>query len=362
MPPSPPRNAHQEYLQRRTFGSLDGIRCASILAVIFHHGPGGLEFGRISLRGFLGVDMFFVLSGFLIVTLLLREQDRHAGISLKAFYARRTLRIMPLYYGVVLLFAVLFGWLRPQGDTAQHVAHDLPYLLTYTSNWAEIGSMMGITWSLAAEEQFYALWPPLQKYFRSTLLLAFVLVGVSQLVHLGVIDNALYSWFGWSPKDPPMLRQTTFTPILLGVILAHVLHSPKGFSAFNKLFGSKIAPLVGAASIVAMCQLMPLDIQGWPRLAIHGLMFIFLGSCVVGGDHVLTPLVQSKPVVRIGVLSYGMYLWHMFVLNGVDRAIDAGLPKVAQFPALLAGTWVIAELSYRFYEQPFLRLKHRFAR
>lgn len=89
---------YDAYRARRTFGSLDGFRCMSIVAVIWHHSRGDIGFGRLGLRGFLGVHVFFVLSGFPIVTLLLREHARNGQISLKAFYARRTLRIMPLYW------------------------------------------------------------------------------------------------------------------------------------------------------------------------------------------------------------------------------------------------------------------------
>lgn len=134
------------YRTRRTFGSLDGFRCMSILAVLWHHSRGDVEFGRMGLRGFLGVDMFFVLSGFLIVTLLLREHSRNGEISLKAFYARRTLRIMPLYYGLILGSTVLFLGFRPDGQTAQGLRESLPFLLTYTTNWVEIDIFLGITW------------------------------------------------------------------------------------------------------------------------------------------------------------------------------------------------------------------------
>ncbi|MGB2610895.1 MAG: acyltransferase, partial [Isosphaeraceae bacterium] len=100
--------AHEQYLGTRTFASLNGVRGLCILSVLWHHAPGGLH-ALILERGFLGVDMFFVLSGFLIVTLLLRERDRTGSISLKKFYARRTLRIFPIYY--LVLFTLLLFYL-----------------------------------------------------------------------------------------------------------------------------------------------------------------------------------------------------------------------------------------------------------
>ena len=349
------------YRARRTFGSLDGFRCVSILAVIWHHSRGDLQLGRIGTRGFLGVDMFFVLSGFLIVTLLLRERDRNGEISLKAFYARRALRIMPLYYGVVLGTALLFIGFRPDGETGQSMRHALPYLLTYTTNWFVVGNLLDITWSLSAEEQFYLLWPPVQKYVRRPLWVLFALLVLGQLIHFGLFDTQLAK-LGAGPEDLGMLRETTFTPILLGVLLAYILHSQLGFERVARVLGHRMTPLWLAAALLASLELMPEDLRGWPRLTIHLLMMALLASAVVREDHVLAPLLKWPPVVRIGVLSYGMYLLHVFVVHFTDRLGEHGLPALFLFPLAVLGTVAVAELSYRFYETPFLRLKKRFTR
>lgn len=361
----PGRSAHARFLEQRTFGSLDGIRCGSIVAVIFHHGPGGLELGNLTLRGFLGVDMFFVLSGFLIVTLLLRERERRGSFSLRAFYMRRTLRIMPLYYGVVLLYALLFGVLRTDGLNGRNLGHDLPYLLTYTANWVPIYGMLGVAWSLAAEEQFYLLWPPMQKAVRSARGAVVLLVGLillSQLITFGVLDGFLSAAFGWAPNEPGMLRQTTFTPILMGVLIAYGMHHARTYEVLAKLLGRPWMSALWLALLVLCCQLLPDPLMPWSRLAVQLIMGALLIACVTQEDHVLAKPLRNPVVARIGMLCYGLYLWHMFALDGVDRLIDKGMPKVLQFPALMFVSWVIAELSYRFYEQPFLKLKHRFSR
>lgn len=346
---------------RRTFGSLDGFRCVSILAVIWHHARGGMDIGRFGTRGFLGVDMFFVLSGFLIVTLLLRERDRNGQTSLKAFYARRTLRIMPLYYGVVIGTALLSMLFRPDGETWQSMRHSLPYLLTYTTNWFVVGNLLDITWSLSAEEQFYLLWPPIQKFVPRPLWVLFGLLVLSQLIHFGLLDATLAS-LGAGPDDLRMLRETTFTPILLGVLLAHMLHSQKGFERVARVLGHRMAPLWLAAALILALVFMPGDLRGWPRLTVHVLMVGLLASAVVREDHVFAPLLKWPVVVRIGVLSYGMYLLHVFVVHFVERLAQHGLPDSFRFPLAVLGTIAVAELSYRFYEAPFLRLKTRFAR
>ena len=352
---------YEAYRARRTFGSLDGFRCMSIVAVIWHHSRGDIEFGRLGLRGFLGVDMFFVLSGFLIVTLLLREHARNGQISLKAFYARRTLRIMPLYYGVVIASAILFLGFRPNGTTAEGIREGLPFLLTYTTNWVEIGSFLSITWSLSAEEQFYLMWPPVQKYVRHALWVLLALILVSQFIHFGLFDPQLEK-LGVGPNDLTMVRQTTFTPILLGVLLAYILHDRRGFERVSRTLGHRMTPLWIAALLLIGLELMPLDITGWPRLTIHLLLMALLASAVVREDHVLAPLLNWRPIVRVGVLSYGMYLLHMFVVHFTDTLGKRGLPHIFLFPLATLGTIAVAELSYRYYETPFLRLKKRFAR
>ena len=101
-------DAFESYRRTRAFGALDGLRCLSILVVVWHHSPARLSWWSASELGFLGVDLFFVISGFLIVTLLLREREGSGDISLPKFYMRRTLRIFPLYYGLILFLAVYY--------------------------------------------------------------------------------------------------------------------------------------------------------------------------------------------------------------------------------------------------------------
>ena len=346
---------------RRVFGSLDGLRCVSILAVIWHHSPGTIEAGRIGTRGFLGVDIFFVLSGFLIVTLLLRERDQKGNISLKSFYARRTLRIMPLYYAVVLGSAAIFIGLRPDGATAQSLRSSLPYLLTYTTNWAIVGGVLDITWSLAAEEQFYLVWPPMQKYVRRPLIVLAVLILVSQFIQFGLLDDELAA-LGAGPDDLPMLRQITFTPILLGVLLAYVLHSRKGFELTSSVLAHRAAPLVISIALLVFLEVAPEDLRGWPRPTIHVMIAALLTSVIVEQNHVLAPLLDWGPVVRIGALSYGMYLLHMFVVHVTSALAEDQVLRYFAFPATAIITWLAAEVSYRYFETPFLRLKARFSR
>jgi peptidoglycan/LPS O-acetylase OafA/YrhL len=357
------QQAHQRYLDNRTFGSLDGLRGLCIVGVIWHHAPGGIP-GRLFGRGFLGVDMFFVLSGFLIVTLLLRERERTGTISLKKFYARRTLRIFPIYY--LLLFTLLFLFLvfKPGSHTAWAYYVSLPFLLTYTSNWVRIPSgNLDIMWSLATEEQFYLGWPMIEKLLlRSGV--AVVLAGVvllNQLVNFGLLDGVFARLYRGKPNLP--ILGATYTPIALGVLLAHLLHAPRTFCPAFRLLGSRGSCAVFGAVLLALIACWPADISGLGRLVIQLAMMIFLATLVIREDHWARPVLRALPLAYLGMISYGMYVYHMWVVHPLRIGFEKlgwNLVSFAFFLGALLGATLVAGLSYRFIERPLLRLKSQF--
>jgi peptidoglycan/LPS O-acetylase OafA/YrhL len=356
------RPTYEAYRAVKVFSGLDGLRCLSILAVVWLHAGKSPWLERLfpaSEYGFLGVDLFFTISGFLIVTLLLRQRDKSGVISLKSFYYRRALRILPIYYGLVAVFAVLYFLVRPNSDNAAAFRSDFLPLLFFLTNWIPASGFFAITWSLAAEEQFYLLWPPIERWLSRYV--AWFLGGalvVSQLIHFGLVDGFLERTFGWSSREPAMLRETTFTPILLGVVLAHTLHDPRGFARIAGLLGRRWAALVCLLALVALCNVLPSDIRGWGRLFVHLTMFALLASVVVREDNALRRFLTFPVVARIGVLSYGIYLLHHVALGVVHKLLGDVAHEVA-FLAGMALVVVMAELSFRFYETPFLRLKDR---
>lgn len=353
---------HDAYLARRFFGSPDGWRCASVLAVVWHHCRGGLRFGRIGDQGYLGVAMFFVLSGFLIMTLLLREQSRTGTISLRSFYARRTLRIMPLYYGVILATALVVLVLVPGGPAEKTFLQGLPWLLTYTTNWVFVGTFLTITWSLSAEEQFYFVAPAIRKWLPAAAWVFVALLLAQELLDFGLLDVPL-KWVGFGPNQPYMLRGIGFAPILIGVVLAHVLHDRTGFRLFVRAFGQRLTPLLLLLAMLACLEWTPPDEGAWSKLLLFLLMALLIGSTVVREDHVLARPLSWRPIARIGVVSYGVYLLHLPVQMVVDPLLKPlGTPDAIRFLAVVVGTVGAAELSYRFFETPFLRLKARFSR
>lgn len=354
----------EEYRSCRHFGSLDGLRCASIIAVIWHHTGVFSTALPGSARGFLGVDLFFVISGFLIVTLLLREKDRAGDISLRKFYIRRALRIFPPYYACLLGLTVLFLFVWPHARMAKPFFENLGYYATYVSNWVRDPAPLGITWSLSTEEQFYLAWPPIAKYVPQPIALAglVLFIGLNQAVNFRIADPILIGWFGMNPEDYEIL-QCTFTPICLGVLSAHALHQKQSFLILAPLVCQRWSAPYYCGALLVLANVVEGDIAGWPRLTIQVLMVMVVVSCVAREDHYLTTILCPRLVKRIGAISYGMYLYHLLGRHFAAEAIERmGIEsfQVALFPGTVFATIAIAEVSYRFLEQPFLNLKGRF--
>lgn len=354
---------YDQYRSRKYFPGLDGLRAIAIVAVVWHHSARP-DFLPMFARGFAGVDLFFVLSGFLIATLLVREKDRNGRISLRDFWARRFLRLMPAYY--LLLFGMLGAYLLLQPDdpdTAKLVNGFHIYAL-YLSNWFHPGANnLGITWSLATEEQFYLVWPLVEAFFAPFLAAGFWVVAliVNQLINFGVLDPAIDAVFGPGGSQSEIM-EATFTPILLGVGLAHVLHRSKGFGAARRIAGFRHAPFVFATLLLALFNVPASDISGLFRLTMHVLMTLWIASIVLAPASALTSLLELRPVAFIGGVSYGMYLYHMWCVHIARTLIEkTGLSQLwLQFPLALAGTVVVAAASYYLYEKRFLDLRKRF--
>lgn len=333
------------------FGSLDAVRAVSVIAVLWHHTVIPNSDIPISGRGFLGVDMFFALSGFLITTILLREQDSSGDISLRRFYARRSLRIFPLYYAIV--FGCLFLALLSNSPQLTAIEDSAPQLIFYLTNWFPTISLLAVSWSLATEEQFYLVWPPLQKLLGGLALVPMLIfLGANQLVNFGFMFS--------ERREELEILQVTFTPIILGVVLAYLLHHR--YRIAWSLFGHRyVAPGLVIALLVLIS--LPNDegsMVGVHRLAVHVLMTALLGALVVAEDHMLAPYLRGRLLIRIGAVSYGMYLMHMFVRHvfvEMFDVADAVSVPLALFVAVTVVTYIVSEISFRLFESPLLKLK-----
>jgi peptidoglycan/LPS O-acetylase OafA/YrhL len=343
---------------QKIFG-LDGIRALAVTAVVWHHTHPGYAAIPMTDKGYLGVDVFFVLSGFLITTLLMKEREDVGRISLKDFYIRRSLRIFPLYYAVLILLAAYFLLAPPSSSQRGPFLSELPFHFLYLSNWVSLDSLMAVTWSLSTEEQFYLVWPPLLVWLgRRSLIPLAVVLGISQAVNFGLLDAALADW-GMPYERYPIL-QTTFTPILLGVFLAVGMRSREVGAAIAK-FSGRIGLVVAFAAMLFLAN-MTGDIRGWTRLLFQLAAAWMLAGVVLNPGHRMVKMLEWRPLAYIGVVSYGVYLLHKLVLDLVNRVrwgAELNQPEVT-FALCMAGTVVVAAGSYHFFEKPLLRLKGRF--
>jgi len=339
------------YLETKVFGSLDGLRALAIVAVLWHHTAHSIPGWTITTRGFIGVDLFFIISGFLIATLLLRE--RRAGhISLRNFYIRRFLRIFPPYY-LMLLIVAATAFLAP-GHSANVIWHDILFAALYLSNLVPMNSVLAITWSLSTEEQFYLVAPLAIKSMRRALfpllIMAYILVSLPPFGYFSSITL------------PDFFKETTYGPILLGVILARFLDNERYFSWLYRGMSWSGSPLLALAILLGVLNYPNDDISGWHRVFIHWGMLAFVASCVIRERNALQWFLTLKPIQRIGRVSYGIYLYHLvvahFVVKGI-KATNIGWEQ-ATFVGTMLATWAVAELSYRYYESPCLALKSRF--
>jgi peptidoglycan/LPS O-acetylase OafA/YrhL len=356
--------SHEQYRSRKYFPGLDGLRAIAIVAVVWHHSARP-DFLPMFARGFAGVDLFFVLSGFLIATLLVREKARKGRVSLRDFWARRFLRLMPAYY--LLLFGMLAAYLilKPNDPDTARLAGGFHIYALYLSNWFHPGANnLGITWSLATEEQFYLVWPLVEAFFAPFLAAGFWVVAlvVNQLINFGVLDPAIDALFGPGASQGKEILQSTFTPILMGVGLAHLLHRRKGFDVARRIAGFRYAPFVFAALLLALFNIPAADISGLFRLTMHVLMTLWIASIVLAPSSPVTGLLELRPVAFVGGVSYGMYLYHMWCVHIAKALIDkVGLSQLwLQFPLALAGTIAVSAASYYLYEKRFLDLRKRF--
>ncbi len=351
---------HEGYLNRRFFGSLDGVRAAAVTGVVWHHSARHADL-PLADAGAMGVDLFFAVSGFLITTLLLRERDRTATIALAAFYARRALRIFPLYYAVLLLYVGIVWVVEPNDVDRSRFFENLPFFATYTSNWfvtLDGGRVIFyFAWSLATEEQFYAVWPSIERYLGArrpwvSPALALAVVAIWIAVHGDLL-----------PLAADLQRKLVVNlapPICLGVVLAHALHRPRAFAGLWRLLGHRLSsPLLALFALAS--------VTGGPLLLSHVLLVLFVGACAIREDHGLARILTVRPLLRIGAVSYGIYLFHMLVLQAAERTVRAldlriaGLPSaVVTFAIAMPLTWALATLSFEHFERFFLRRKERF--
>lgn len=345
----------EEFQSKTRFANLDGVRFLSISAVIWHHAiPDAARDFPLSGRGFLGVDFFFVLSGFLITTLLLREKGRTGTISLRGFYLKRILRILPVYLFVVGVVALYYIGVKGQGEYLRL----LPYYLVFMNNFlTEHIPLLSVTWSLAVEEHFYFIWPLLLVLLplRFLVPLAVVVVLINVAAIMGAFGASNLRFGSLHIALPP----ATYAPIIMGAVLAALLHQRASYDRIEKALGGAFVGLMALGALTLVIWLAPQDIRGLPNLLIHSLMTITLAALVVRENNFGLGWLQSKWVVRIGVVSYGIYLYHLIALDITTRGLAAaGISNDWLILVLYYGvSVVISDISFRTLEAYFRRYR-----
>jgi peptidoglycan/LPS O-acetylase OafA/YrhL len=344
---------------------IDGLRALAVLAVFvyhFHNGGGWLP------GGFLGVDVFFVISGYLITSLLLSEYRKEGRVDLVRFWLRRARRLLPavgVLIAVVMILAVFFDFGQISRLRADALAS-----MGYVTNWELIfshqtyfeqfarPSLFRHLWSLAVEEQFYLLWP-------IVFAVCMTRFGHRRLV-LGVIAGALASsllmLILFDPANPNRVfygTDTRATPLLMGVALAFLWH-PDRLRATTGRLAPIALDAIGAVAL-SMVVITFMTVHDYDlSLYRGGFLLLSVWSALLIGAlaHPAAQIgrVVGNPALRwLGLRSYSFYLWHWPVLALTRPGIDVTLPSPILFVLQLAATIALADLSYRYVEQPFRR-------
>ena len=351
---------------------LDCLRFFAFLAVFVHHSfsgdatyytahhiPFGVLIASAVSAGRFGVDLFFLLSAFLITELLLREQERFGKVDLGSFYARRILRIWPLYF-LGILIAVVLPWIDSQQYFPVRYGAAFVFML---GNWIGIlglpvHSVMWSLWSVSFEEQFYLLWPAFISRARretvlliaaATLFLAATIGRQVLLVHARALHSELAIF---------TCSVTRLDPIALGIATAVLLRRRQpSFGVISRavLLVAGLALWMAAGYDYKLSRGFML--LGYPAVTL-GAWFIFLSNF----GFPFAPRILRY----LGKISYGLYVFHLLALYWAFKLFGGQLHTLRRFVLFwilsLSLTLAMAALSYRFFESPFLRLKERFAR
>lgn len=352
---------------RLHYPALDGLRGLAILLVVVYHNFG---FINVFFFGWLGVDLFFVLSGFLITDILLKTL--HQKDYLKKFYMRRVLRIFPLYYLCLILFLLIIPQLNIAFDIKYYTDNQV-WLWTYLQNWLYIfknpdqTNTLNHLWSLAVEEQFYLLWPLVILVIRKPKhLLLFI-----SLLLVAVLGLRLWIWTN-QVADLAYFNLYTFTRIdgiCIGCMVALLLRINKGFlSRYTSLIVLFFAALNFAFFFINRRYNF-----SFPYLALAGyttfaMMFgLLINEAVTGKTKLINFVFNNSLLKFFGKISYGFYIFHwpVYILLGpylFSRVSKFASGSSLQFTVSVIATLAavgISWLSYQYYEKRFLKLKDK---
>jgi peptidoglycan/LPS O-acetylase OafA/YrhL len=353
---------------------IDGLRAIAVIAVILYHA----EFGFIP-GGFLGVEVFLVISGYLITSLLILERLRTGSVNLKEFWLRRARRLLPAL-GVLLILTVA-GALLFARDALFRLNQDVLGALTYSTNWVMIlrqesyfeafsrPPLLRHLWSLAVEEQFYLFFPLI--FVGGMAILSRRSTGFGQtarrfivVAFAGAIASTALMWFLFVPYEDPSRvyfgTDTRAAGLLIGVGLAF-LWQPWRFSRRLSNAGAMVMNVVGFAALGGLVVLL-LRIGEYDLFLYRGGFFVvsmltaIVIAVTVHPQGALNPILGNRPLVWVGKRSYGLYLYHWPVFVFLRPGVDLPWSRWPTLVVQVVLTVGITELSYRWIEQPIRRL------
>jgi peptidoglycan/LPS O-acetylase OafA/YrhL len=333
--------------------ALDGLRGIAVLAVILFH----YRF-PFSKNGFMGVDVFFVVSGFLITSLLIQEWMDAGEIKLRFFYLRRFLRLYP----ALLLMLLIVSPIAEPSYIFSTLGYFTNWMMAFTTQ--PLSDIIGHTWSLSIEEQYYLLWPLslvflLKRLPAKKLLLLVTLLALTSAVWRIIVWNSTGSYTRFYDGT-----DTHADGLLIGSALG--IAAVFGFFPDKQHF-KRISPLVILIIILLALWLLfdnNLPADFYPYYGSLGISLItaaIIWQVVIHPSKGFSKLFEFPPLVKIGVISYGLYLWHLPIGYVIDR-LTAYHNSLIVVLLKIGFTFLISALSYRYLEKPILRLKSRFQR
>lgn len=341
--------AYEKFIQTSYWPALDGLRAFSIILVLLAH-MRDPEWSFVS--GALGVTLFFVVSGFLITTLLLREEKRKERVSLTNFYIRRSFRIIPLYAFALLVFSVLalgFGL----GAGSENYMARLPLLATFNGDFAG-GGTFSHSWSLGIEEKFYLVWP----------ILAFGIAFSRR--HRGVLLALLVPVATAASFLPGAGYAGIYVPILGGCALGLAANDSSLFKYVHAL-SLPFASFVTFSAMILLLfvdQFIPLnETSGYAHTLFSYSAVLALPAVLFSRTHI-NKVFSIRFITYIGTRAYAIYLFHPLCLHLVDRVLAPGSGSIgfigARFVLVCALSVITGEVLYRAVEEPLNRLGRKF--
>ncbi|HKY65538.1 MAG TPA: acyltransferase [Acidimicrobiales bacterium] len=340
--------------------ALDGLRGVAVIMVVLYHVGSYLWLGSPAWTlhaGFLGVDLFFVLSGFLITVLLLGEADRRGGVALGGFATRRLRRLAPVL--VAVMAALLALALSGKMYATDSVLETTVPVLTFTHNWAVAAGdpvLVGHLWSIGVEAQFYLLWAVAVVLALRTPRPHVVLAVVALVGIVAVVAWRAYLLDDGAELFALYVRTSTRLDAPLIGALAGVVAS----AGWLPWFRGRVAAVSGATGLVLVVSAAVVLDFGDPTL--YRGLFAAIALCAALGvlaavrsaPGPFVRVLSVRPLIAAGIISYSMYVWHLPVFQIVLKNTRGWevLPRAA---IALGISLALAVLSYRFIERPFLR-------